>query len=102
MIIIVAGRVLFKSWLLAFGLVPFDRHALAFARVTPGSGFVEESTSWLQRRWRHERTLTERATDRCVVRDRLCVEPRIALTAPIVRAAVRAIFEHRHARLRTL
>lgn len=94
------GAVLFHSWLLAFGVVPFDRHALALVELTDGEGFVEESTSWLQRRWRHERTLVSATPDVTVVTDRLVVEPRVALMRPIVRLAVRAIFRHRHARLR--
>ena len=42
----VDGNVIFKSWLLLFGVVPLDRHALALAGVHQGVGFVEESSSW--------------------------------------------------------
>src|SRR5690242_11902647 len=52
------GEVAFRSVLLAFGVVPFDVHSLQLESVSPPNGFVEESTSWLQRRWRHERTIT--------------------------------------------
>jgi len=96
---IVPGEVVFHSWLLLFGVVPFDRHAFAFERVTVGRDFVEESTSWLQRRWRHERAVVERAGG-CTVTDRLTIEPRIGVTAPLERAIVRALFDHRHRRLR--
>lgn len=94
------GEVLFASWLLAFGVVPFDRHALALVSVETGRGFVEESTSWLQRRWRHERTLEPGADGGCVVTDRLTVQPRVGLLAPVVARTVGALFTHRHRRLR--
>lgn len=94
------GEVLFHSWLLFLGVVPFDRHALALVEVVDGEGFVEESTSWLQRRWRHERRLTSPSPDTCVVTDRLIVTPRIGFVAPIVRRIVGAMFRHRHRRLR--
>jgi hypothetical protein len=94
------GTVLFHSWLLLFGVLPFDRHALALEEVSDGEGFVEDSTSWLQRRWRHERRLTDRAGGGCVVTDRLTIEPRLALTKPLEAAIVRRLFDHRHRRLR--
>lgn len=73
--VVTPGHVVFRSWLLLFGVVPFDRHALALERVDNGRGFVEESQSWLQRRWRHERTLTNVPGGVCVVSDRLMIEP---------------------------
>lgn len=85
-------------WLLAGGVVPFDRHLLGLASVVDGEGFVEESTSWLQRRWRHERTLTSIAGG-CRVADRLTIVPRLPMAAPLTRAAVTALFGHRHRRL---
>lgn len=96
---VTSGQVLFQSWLLFLGVVPFDRHALALDHVDNGHGFVEESNSWLQRRWRHERTLTETATGGCLIKDRLMIEPRVGLSRPIVAAIVRHLFAHRHRRL---
>jgi ligand-binding SRPBCC domain-containing protein len=92
------GVVLFRSWLLAFGLIPFDRHALALDAVDDDGGFVEESTSWLRKRWRHERHVEPDGTGSRVT-DQLVVEPRIPFTAPLVAAIVRRIFEHRHRQL---
>jgi ligand-binding SRPBCC domain-containing protein len=92
------GVVLFRSWLLAFGVIPFDRHALALDAVDDDGGFVEESTSWLQKRWRHERHVEQDGTGSRVT-DQLVVEPRIPFAAPLVAAIVRRIFEHRHRRL---
>ncbi len=96
---VVAGEVVLRSTLLAGGVVPFDRHRLAFESVTPGVGFVEESTSLLQRRWRHERTLSDAEDGGCVVVDRIVARPRLALAAPLVRRLVAATFRHRHRRL---
>lgn len=95
----VDGSVIFKSWLLLFGVVPLDRHALALAHVREGVGFVEESSSWLQRRWRHERTLTATEPGGCTIEDRLVIEPRLRLFRPVVSAVVGQLFAHRHRRL---
>lgn len=92
----------FASWLLALGVVPFDRHRLTLERIYQGPevyGFDEESTSWLQRRWRHERRVVA-APGGCEVIDRLVVVPRVGVVAPIVRRIVQALFEHRHRVLR--
>ena len=93
------GRVVFASWLLLFGVLPFDRHALALERVDDGYGFVEESTSWLQRRWRHERTLTALDGGGCAIADNLVVVPRLGVVRALTSAVVRRLFIHRHRRL---
>lgn len=93
------GRVAFHSWILLGGVVPMDRHALKLVELTPGVGFLEQSTSWLQRAWRHERRLTPVAPGRTRIVDRLVPEPRIASIAPLARRLVGAIFRHRHRRL---
>lgn len=85
-------------WLLAGGYVPFDRHVLGLESVAPGRGFVEESSSWLQRRWRHERTLAAEGAGTRIT-DRLTVEPRLGLAAPLVARVVPRVFAHRHRRL---
>lgn len=86
-------------WLLAGGVVPFDRHLLGLESITPGEGFVEESTTWMQRRWRHERRLTE-IGGRTMVVDQLTVEPRLRLAAPMTARILAGTFRHRHGRLR--
>jgi len=91
-------------WLLAGGVVPFDRHLLGLESITPGVGFVEESTTWMQRRWRHERTLTAAGTAgetaKTTIEDRLTIEPRLQFAARFTAPVVGRIFEHRHRRLR--
>jgi ligand-binding SRPBCC domain-containing protein len=93
------GVVLHRSWLLAGRVLPFDRHALALERVMDREGFDEESTSWLQRRWRHERRLRDAPGGGTVVSDHLEIEPRLAFAAPLTRAMVGFLFRHRHRRL---
>ena len=93
------GEVVLRSWLLAFGFLPVDRHALGLERVYDGAGFDEESTSWLQRRWRHERRVIDSGNGTCGVTDDLTAEPRLGVLAPVLRAVVTALFNHRHRQL---
>jgi ligand-binding SRPBCC domain-containing protein len=93
------GAVVLHSWLLAGGILPFDRHALALERVLDGEGFDEESTSWMQRRWRHERRLDDHGDGTCTVSDHLIVQPRLGFLRPVAARVVRFLFAHRHRRL---
>ncbi|UDY37843.1 hypothetical protein [Dermatobacter hominis] len=96
------GAVAFRSWLLGFGVVPFDRHALRLVAVTDGGvaggSFREDSTSWLQRRWRHDRDVVADGTGSRVT-DRVVVEPRVGVARPVTAAVVGFLFSHRHRRL---
>jgi ligand-binding SRPBCC domain-containing protein len=94
------GEVAFESWLLTLGFLPFDRHRLCLVEVEPGRGFVERSSSWLERIWQHERTL-EAVAGGTEIRDRITFEPRIAVLTPVVGVIVARLFRHRHARLRS-
>ena len=94
------GEVAFVSVLLAFGVLPFDRHALRLVRVDgtgPRFGFLEQSTSSLQRRWEHERTIAGDGAG-SLVTDRVVFEPRVG-SARLVHPIVAALFRHRHRRL---
>jgi ligand-binding SRPBCC domain-containing protein len=93
------AETLFRSWVLLFGAIPLDLHSLRLSEIGPGHRFVEESTSALQRRWRHERTVVEDG-EGCIVTDQLTFSPRLRLALPVVAEVVRGVFEHRHARLR--
>jgi ligand-binding SRPBCC domain-containing protein len=84
-------------WLLAFGLLPFDRHVLVMHEVGERH-FIETSHSALQKLWRHERYV-EPAGQGCTVRDVVTPIPRLGFAAPITRAIAAAIFRHRHKRL---
>jgi ligand-binding SRPBCC domain-containing protein len=89
-----------RSWVLLFGLVPFDYDDIALVRVEPGRGFLERSSMLSMRLWEHERTLAPVGEERCLVTDRLAWEPRLPLPGRLFRPIVRAIFRHRHRRLR--
>ena len=97
------GQVVFHSWLLAGGWVPFDRHSLRLVEIDDrgdaGGAFVEESTSWLQSRWRHERDVVALGGGRSLLTDRLVVVPRVPLARPVVARIVPWLFTRRHRRL---
>jgi len=92
-------RELFASWVLFAGL-PVDRHFFRLMQVEPEKGFLEQSTSWTERRWQHERTLVPTSASSCTVVDRLELTPRLRLMAPLLVRVVGAVFRHRHRRLR--
>jgi hypothetical protein len=97
--LIVPGLQLFHSVLLLFGLLPVVVHALALLNLTPGRGFLESSSSLLHRRWIHERVLdAEGGGTR--IRDRVYFECRLPDLGAALVPLMRAIFRHRHARLR--
>ncbi|HMX07667.1 MAG TPA: hypothetical protein PKA87_09010, partial [Microthrixaceae bacterium] len=96
-------QVSFTSWLLAFGLVPSDRHSFRLLEVADsgreGGSFREDSRSWMQARWRHDRDVVAEGSGSRVT-DRLEVTPRLAVARPLVAALVGFLFTHRHRRLR--
>ena len=96
---IVPGQRLFRSWVLLFGLIPFDYDDITIERIEPGHGFHERSKMLSQRVWEHQRWL-EPDGDGCLVTDRLRFEPRLGLPGRWVEPLIRAIFRHRHRRLR--
>jgi len=88
-----------RSWILLFGLIPFDYDDVCLARLEPGQGFLERSKMLSQRVWEHERTLVEDGNG-CLVTDRLRWEPRLPLPGALLRPVIRRFFRHRHKRLR--
>jgi ligand-binding SRPBCC domain-containing protein len=93
------GRPLGRSWILLFGLIPFDYDDITLVRLEPGRGFLERSTMLSQRLWEHERTL-DLASPGCRLTDRVRFEPRGPLPARLLKPIFRAVFRHRHRRLR--
>jgi ligand-binding SRPBCC domain-containing protein len=89
----------FRSWILLFGVVPFDYDDLCVVRIDPGHGFLERSTMLSARRWEHERTLQPLEDGATRLTDRVAFVPRLPRTAPTHRAVIAAIFRHRHRRL---
>lgn len=93
------GERLFRSWVLLFGVLPFDYDDITLVSVEPGRGFHERSSMLSMRVWEHERTLEPAGESSCVVRDRLSFQPRVPGTARLLRPVVQAVFAHRHRRL---
>jgi len=94
------GRPLGRSWVLLFGLIPFDYDEITLVRLEEGRGFLERSQMLTQRTWEHERTLEPTEENGCLLTDRVRWEPRLGLPGAPLRPLFRAIFRHRHSRLR--
>lgn len=92
------GEALFASWVLLLGVLPVDRHAFGSFTFQPDTGFVELSSSWVNRLWRHERTVKASGAG-CVVRDSVTFSPRVGVVAPMLRMIYTLVFRHRHSRL---
>jgi len=91
-------QTLFHSWLMLGGVIPVDRHALAFETLHD-NGFDERSTSWVQKVWIHRRRVVSQGKG-CIVTDELEFQPRLPLGSTIPAALASQVFNHRHARLR--
>jgi ligand-binding SRPBCC domain-containing protein len=91
---------MFVSWVLFAAVLPIDRHRFMLAHVDAGHGFVEDSTSWSQRRWEHRRHLEPYGERRCIITDRLSFTPRVAAAGAFLASVIGVIFRHRHRRLR--
>ena len=94
------GQPLGRSWILLFGVLPFDYDDITLVRIEEGRGFLERSRMLSQRSWEHERALEPAGEGECLVRDRLRWEPRLGLPGRPLRPIVRALFRHRHRQLR--
>lgn len=97
---IVPGEEVGTCWLLLFGVVPVDRMRLRLLAFDPAKRTFHESSRLLTlRAWSHRRTV--RAIEGgSEVEDRLEPRARLAALDPVVLAGVRALFAHRHRRLR--
>lgn len=89
-----------RSWVLLFGLLPFDYDDLTLVRIDPGHGFLERSRMLSQRLWEHERTIEPDGEAACTVTDRVAWEPRLPLPGGLLAPLIGAFFRHRHRRLR--
>jgi ligand-binding SRPBCC domain-containing protein len=96
------GQRAFRSWILAFGLVPIDYDDLTFVELEPGRRFLERSPMLTQREWQHERVIEPAAGGGSVITDRLRFVPRIAPLGPIFLAVFRLAFRLRHRHLRRI
>lgn len=90
-----------SSWILFRGFIPVDRHRFGTIEFPAPTAFVETSSSWLNRRWKHERTVRP-AGSGCEVTDQVSFEPRLPLLAPLQKALYLLAFRRRHANLKAL
>ena len=91
-----------RSWILLFGVLPFDYDHLHLAAVGERS-FSERSTMLSASSWHHDRTL-EVDGDGTLLRDELAFVLRRPLrwipgSARLYQAVIARIFRYRHARL---
>jgi ligand-binding SRPBCC domain-containing protein len=93
------GKPLGRSWVLLFGLIPFEYDDITLVELEPGRRFLERSPMLSQRSWQHER-IVEPAEGGSRVTDRIRMEPRLGLPARPLRPVFQAVFRHRHRRLR--
>jgi ligand-binding SRPBCC domain-containing protein len=93
------GERWFRSWILAFGVIPIDYDDLCLLSVDPPHGFHERSSMLSARVWVHKRSLVADGDGTRLV-DELGFEPRRFFFAPILRALIPRVFRHRHKRLR--
>jgi hypothetical protein len=96
------GTHLGRSWLLLFGVIPFDYDDLTITSIEPGH-FLEQSTMLTMSAWEHDRTITGDG-DGCIVSDRIAFELRHPLgrvpgLARLLHAGLERMFRHRHRRL---
>lgn len=94
------GTTIGRSWLLLFGLIPFDYDHIHVERIEPGRAFHERSTMLSQRRWEHDRTVEPDGEAACIVTDEVRFEPRLPIPASWLCPLFHAFFRHRHRRLR--
>jgi ligand-binding SRPBCC domain-containing protein len=96
------GVTIGRSWILLFGVIPFDADDLTLAEIG-NRHFVERSPLLSAASWQHERTVTP-TPQGCRLADRLTFEPRALMArlpggTRLHTAVITAIFRHRHRRL---
>jgi hypothetical protein len=98
------GEPLGRSWIRAAKVLPVDYDDLCLAERGPGLRFLERSQLGSARHWQHEREVVEAGPDSCEITDRLELELRAPLRAigatAVAERIVKALFTHRHRRLR--
>lgn len=92
-----------RSWILLGGLVPIDFDDVMLVEREPGRRFLERSATSTARVWQHERIVEVHdggvlLTDRLIFR----VRAHMALTRPVYRHIIAALFRYRHANLRRI
>lgn len=89
----------FRSWIWLFGIIPIDYDDITFMKFYPSGGFVEDSTLFSMKIWRHERTLEPTKTG-CLLTDQVSFVPRISVMGSLFYVIFTWVFHLRHYHLR--
>jgi hypothetical protein len=95
-----AGKVLFSSWILLFGILPIDRHTFFFQSIDRQRGFAESSTSITNKVWHHRRDIKMNEALPQIT-DTVTFQSRLPMLAYVLAPVYRLIFTHRHRVLRS-
>ena len=95
------GRRVFRSWILAAGLVPIDYDDLTFIELEPGRRFLERSPMLTQREWQHERVI-EPTAGGSIITDRVQFVSRAPALGALFLVVFRLAFRLRHWHLRRM
>jgi hypothetical protein len=93
------GERVCRSWVLLLGVLPVDYDDITLEQIEPPRRFLERSSMLSQRHWEHERTI-ELDPGGCVITDRIRYQPRLPVPDLFLQGLYRALFAHRHRRLR--
>ena len=98
------GEPVGRSWIKLGRLVPVDYDDLCLVERGPGMRFLERSQLGSARHWQHERAVVPTGASTCEITDRVQIELRAPLRAlggtRVAGRILRALFTHRHRRLR--
>ena len=89
---------LFISTILLLGLIPIDRHYFNFKKID-SFGFNENSKSLMNTLWSHERLIKSNGTG-SVITDVIIYKSKLVILGNLIMPIYKAIFKHRHNRLR--
>jgi len=95
-----AGKVLFSSWILLFGILPIDRHTFFFQSIDRQRGFAESSSSITNKVWHHRRDIKMNEALPQIT-DTVEFKCRLPMLAYVLAPVYRFIFTHRHRVLRS-
>ncbi len=96
---VVLGERLFRSWILALGVLPVDFDDVVLESIDVGRGFRERSSMLTQRAWHHDRELEPTAAGTALT-DRLAWQPRVPGAGALFSVVVPRLFGWRHRQLR--
>ena len=94
-----AGVQLFTSKILLLGFIPIDSHLFKFDKIF-NNGFEESSSSLLNKRWNHRRTIVPHKFG-STVHDEVDYISKLAILDWLTKPIYRLIFVYRHKRLKS-